>query len=73
MRGLRAGFRLQVALQQFGHVLADQQLAQVLEIGQAVQHEDPLHQLVGMLHLADRLLVLLLAPGGPKPQCLSIR
>jgi hypothetical protein len=44
----------------FGHVLADHQLAQVLQVGQAVEHEDAVHQLVGVLHFADRFLVFLL-------------
>src|SRR5690606_23925657 len=41
-------------------ILADAQLAQVLEVGQAVEEQDALGQLVGMLHLVDRLVVLVL-------------
>jgi hypothetical protein len=62
----------QVAGQGFRHVLADLQLAQVLQIGQAVEHEDAVHQRVGMLHLADGFLIFLLASLS-KPQCLYMR
>src|SRR5690606_39252328 len=57
---LRGGLEGEITAQQFGHVFAYQQLAQVLQIGQAVQEEDALHELVGVLHLADRLFVFLL-------------
>jgi hypothetical protein len=50
----------QIAGQNFGHVLANHQLAQVLQVGQAVEHENAVHQHVGVLHLADGFVVLLL-------------
>jgi bacterioferritin len=58
---LRAVFQLQVALQYLGRVLADHDLVHQLHVRQAVQHQDALDQLVGMLHFADRLFVFLLA------------
>ena len=58
---LRAGFQLQVALQNLARVLAVHYLEHQLHVGQAVQHQDALVELVGMLHFADRLLVFLLA------------
>ena len=53
-------FQAQVARQNLGHVFTDLQLGQVLQVGQAVEHEDAVHQPVGVLHLADRLFVFLL-------------
>jgi hypothetical protein len=47
----------QVAGQAFGHGLADLQLVQVLQVGQAFQEQDAVDQLVGVFHLADRLVV----------------
>ena len=58
----RLVFQRQVALQHFARVLADAQLAQHLEVGQAVQEQDALGQFVRMLHLVDGFLVLVLAP-----------
>ena len=57
--GLGPLFTLQVTGQHFGHGLAHQQLGHVLQVGQAVQHEDAVHQFVGMFHLADGLFVFL--------------
>ena len=57
---LRGRFKLQIAIECFQHVLANHQLAQVLQIGQGVEHEQPVHQPVGVLHLANGFLVLLL-------------
>ena len=57
---LRARLGLQVARQQLGDVLADQELAEVLQVRQAIEHEDAFHEAVGVLHLADRLFVFLL-------------
>ncbi|SOZ24721.1 hypothetical protein CBM2608_A50065 [Cupriavidus taiwanensis] len=59
--GVRGLFQLQVALEHLGGILAEQQLVQVLQVGQAVQHQDALDQAVGVLHFADRFLVLHLA------------
>ena len=49
---------LEVALQYLHDVLADQQLAQVLQVGQAPDHQHALDDLVGVLHLVDGLVVL---------------
>lgn len=54
----RLQLQVQVALQHFLGVLADQQLAEVLQVGQAFEEQDALDELVGMLHLVDRLVVL---------------
>ena len=39
-------------------VLADAQAAEHLEIGQAVEEQDALGELVGMLHLVDQFVAL---------------
>lgn len=54
-------FQAQVAFEHFLGVLADQQLAEVLQVGQAFEKQDALDQLVGMLHLVDGFIVLMLA------------
>ena len=51
---------LEVATERLDQRLADQQFAEILQVGQRIEREQALHQRVGMLHLADRLLVLLL-------------
>src|SRR5690606_36289553 len=51
----------QITGEDLRHVLADEQLVEILQIEQAVQHEDALDQTIGMLHFADRLVVFLLA------------
>ena len=58
---MRGALELQIAGERFRHALADQQLDQILQVGQAVEEEDAFHQLVGVLHLVDRLVVLVLA------------
>lgn len=58
--GLSPYFRLQITCQRLGHVLPNQQLAYALQIRQAVELEDAVHQLIGMLHLADGFFVLFL-------------
>lgn len=59
--------KLQVAFDDLFRVLADEDLAQVLQVGQAVEHQDALDQAIGMLHLADRLLVFVV-PDALEPQ-----
>ena len=44
----------------FEYVFANHQLAQILQVGQGIQHENAVYQPVGMLRLADRFLVFLL-------------
>src|SRR5579863_9050098 len=60
---LRDRLRLEggVVSEDLDHGLPDRKLAQLLQIGQAIEKEDALHELVGVLHLVDRLLVNLLA------------
>ena len=52
---------LQVGVQALRHRLADAEAPEVLQVGQAVEEQDALDQPVGVLHLADRFLVDLLA------------
>ena len=52
---------LEVALEDFLDVLADHQLAEVLQVRQALEEQDALDQLVGVLHLVDRLVHLVVA------------
>ena len=59
-RRQRFEFKRQVAFEHFARVLADAQLAQRLEVRQTVEEEDALGELVGVLHLVDRFLVLVL-------------
>jgi hypothetical protein len=63
----RCLFELEIAGQHLSDVLADQQLAEVLQIGQTVEQQDALDQAVGMFHLFDRLIVLDLAKAGKAP------
>jgi hypothetical protein len=56
-----AHLELEIALQYFAHVFADHQLVQVLEIGQPFEEQDPLDELVRMLHLVDRFFVFVVA------------
>ena len=58
---MRGHLERQVALERFLHVLADAQLVQVLQVRQALEEEDARDQRVGMLHLVDRLVVLVVA------------
>ncbi len=59
-RGLRALLGRQITGQKLGHILADLQLAQVLQVGKRIQREETVHQFVGVFHLADGLFVFLL-------------
>jgi uncharacterized protein (DUF2342 family) len=59
--GVAGAFDAQVALKHFLGVLADVQLAQVLNVRQAFQEQDALDQLVRVLHLVDGFVVLVLA------------
>ena len=52
---------LQIAFEHFLGVFADQQLAQVLNVGDAFEEENTLDQFISVLHLIDGLLVLVLA------------
>src|SRR5690606_12587263 len=50
----------QVALEDLARTLADAQLAQRLEVRQSLEEQDPLGEHVGVLHLVDGFLVLVL-------------
>ena len=56
-----------VAVEDLAHVLADHQLVEILEIGQPAEKEDPIDQPIGMLHLVDQFLVLVMAELGDPP------
>ena len=47
-------------LQLLGHGLADAHGAEPLQVGHALEEEDPPDQLVGVLHLVDRLVAVVL-------------
>jgi hypothetical protein len=57
---MRRHLELEVAFESFRRAFAHQELVQVLQVGQAVEEQDALDQLVGVLHLVDRLVVLVL-------------
>ena len=61
VHGMRFHLPAQIALQDFLHILADEQLAQILQVRQAIQKQDALDQPVGMLHFIDGFFVLELA------------
>ena len=48
-------------LQDLGSGRADVELAELLQVREAVEEEDALDELVGVLHLVDRLFVDVLA------------
>src|ERR1700678_3053664 len=51
----------QIVAQDLDDALPDGQLVELLKVGQALEKEDPLDELVCVLHLPDRLVVDLLA------------
>jgi hypothetical protein len=53
-------FQSQITLEDFLHVLADVDLPQILQIGQSLQKKDAFDQQIGMLHLIDGLVILVL-------------
>jgi hypothetical protein len=57
--GMKTSFVLKVAVQALGRVFANQELAQVLQIGQAFQEKNALNQLVRLLHDPNGLLVII--------------
>src|SRR3954452_22504551 len=74
-RGKRRLLEPQIAVEQLAYVFADQELVQILQVRQPVEKENPLDQLVGVLHLVDRLLVLVDAklsdPPVPQHPCMQ--
>jgi hypothetical protein len=63
---------LEIALEDLLDVLADEELAQVLQVGEAFEEEDAFDQPVGVMHLLDRFIVLLLA-SSETPQSFRMR
>src|SRR5690606_5880865 len=57
----------QVGFEHFADILADAQWRKRLKIWMAFEEDDALDQAVGMLHLFDRLLALLLGKLGITP------
>src|SRR5437764_779382 len=57
----------QIAFEDLAHILTDQQLVEILQVGEPVKKQDALDQLVGVLHLVDRLIVFVLAELGDTP------
>ena len=51
---------LQVEIDLLGNRLADHHRAESLQVGHAFEVQDPLDELVGILHLADRLVAVVL-------------
>ena len=58
---MRLHFALQIAQQYLAHVLADEQLAQVLQIRQTLEKKNALDQAIGVPHLIDGFVVFDLA------------
>jgi hypothetical protein len=56
----RRVLELEVRIERFAYVLADLELVVALQVGHALEVQDPLDHLVGVLHLVDRLGVDLL-------------
>jgi hypothetical protein len=46
----------EVAFQRFGRALADAERIEGLQVRVALEEDDPVHELVGMVHLLDALL-----------------
>jgi hypothetical protein len=58
---------LEVELELLLHRLADVDLVEALDVGHALEEEDALDELVGVLHLVDRLVADLLGQLGVAP------
>jgi len=66
-------FQAQVAGHHFAGFFADQELAELLKIGQAIEKQDALDELVGMLHFVNRFLVFVLRQLGITPVAIHAR
>ena len=53
---MRNHFELQVAADAVLHILADHDLAEVLQIGQTVEKQDAFDQTISVFHLVNRLV-----------------
>ncbi len=67
VEGAGAVLGLQVAFEHLLDVLADHQGVDVLQIGKALEEDDAHDELVGVLHLLDGFLALLLGELGEAP------
>src|SRR5439155_20867730 len=54
-------FEQEIAFEDLAEILADQQFIEVLEVGQPAEEQDAVDQLVGILHLVERLFVFMVA------------
>ena len=70
--GDRLLFEFEIAGDDLFGVLADQQLVEILQIGQSAEEQDPLHQRIGVLHLVDGFFVFFF-DSSEMPQLASIR
>ncbi len=69
----RRALELEVGVRALAHRLSDAEPSEVLEVGQAIQQQDPLDRPVGVLHLADRIPPQIFLPSRSKPQWFIIR
>ena len=69
---MRLVLELEIALEHFLRRSRRSELAEVLQVRQALEEQDALDQLVGVLHLVDRLVVLVVAEP-VEPQFLIMR
>ena len=53
-------FEFQVALEHFPGVLPNHEFAKILKIGQTLQKQDALHQVIGVFHFINGLVVFVL-------------
>ena len=67
VKGAGAVLGLEVAFQHFLDVLADHQGVDVLKVREALEEDDADDELVGVLHLLDQFLALLLGEPGEAP------
>ena len=65
----RRNLGLEIAIEHFLDVLADVQRIEHLHVGKAVEEDDAVDQLVGVLHLLDRFLAPLLGERFQSPSC----
>ena len=56
-----------VEVELLGHRLADADAAQPLQVGHALEHEDALDELLGVVHLLDGLVAVLVGQALPSP------
>src|ERR1051326_8117314 len=59
-RRARSHLELEVAFERFARAFADHQLAEILQVPQPLEEKDTFDQPVGVLHLVDRFLLLVL-------------